>query len=116
MVKRTIQLLTFVFVALTINAQNIWEDTNITQVNAEKAHATYIPFNKPSWENNRLEDSEQVQMLNGEWKFRYFENPGLVPQGISNESINSNWDNITVPSNWQLQNDGKYDPPYFTNS
>ena len=116
MVKRTIQLLTFVFVAFTINAQNIWEDTNITEVNAEKAHASYIPFKKPAWENNSLYSSEQVIMLNGEWKFRYFQNPEQVPSNISKENINSNWDNITVPSNWQLQNDGKYDPPYFTNS
>ena len=116
MVKRTIQLLTFVFIAFTINAQNIWEDTNITQVNAEKAHSSYIPFNKPAWENNSLENSKQVIMLNGVWKFLYFENPGLVPKGISKESNNTNWDNINVPSNWQLQNDGKYDPPYFTNT
>ena len=87
MVKRTIQLLTFVFVAYTINAQNIWEDTNITQVNAEKAHASYIPFTKPAWENNNLDSSEQVKMLNGEWKFRYFQNPELVPNNISTEAI-----------------------------
>lgn len=114
--KRTIFLLAFAFLVYGLYAQNIWEDTNITQVNAEKAHASYIPFKKLTWENNRLEHSEQVKILNGEWKFRYFENPGLVPDNIYKEGINVNWDNIAVPSNWQLQNDGKYDPPYFTNS
>lgn len=114
--KRTIFLLAFAFLVYALYAQNIWEDTNITLVNAEKAHASYIPFKKLTWENNRLEDSEQVKILNGEWKFRYFENPGLVLDDIYKEGINVNWDNIAVPSNWQLQNDGKYDPPYFTNS
>lgn len=115
MIKRTIYLLSFIFLVCNINAQNIWEDTNTTQVNAENAHSSYIPFDKPAWENNRLEESEQVKILNGTWKFRYFENPGLVPSDIFKESINNNWDDIIVPSNWQLQNDGKYDPPVFSN-
>src|SRR5690554_7741977 len=116
MKTRTFFILAFAIIAYGIKAQNIWEDTNITQVNAEKAHASYIPFDKPAWEKNRLEESKQVKILNGIWKFRYFENPGLVPKDISKESINTNWDNMEVPSDWQLQNDGKYDPPIFTNT
>ena len=116
MIKKILYLLTFTLVAFTLNAQAIWEDTNITQVYAEKAHSSYIPFDKPAWENNNLEESKQVIMLNGIWKFRYFKNHGLVPSEISKENINGNWDDITVPSNWQLQNDGKYDLPYFSNT
>lgn len=78
MKTRTFFILAFAIIAYGIKAQNIWEDTNITQVNAEKAHASYIPFDKPAWEKNRLEESKQVKILNGIWKFRYFENPGLV--------------------------------------
>ena len=116
MIKKILYLLTFTLVAFTLNAQAIWEDTNITQVNAEKAHSSHIQFDKPAWENNNLEESKQVIMLNGIWKFRYFKNHGLVPSEISKENINGNWDDITVPSNWQLQNDGKYDLPYFSNT
>ena len=81
-----------------------------------KAHASYIPFKSPAWDNNNLKDSPNVKILNGIWKFRYFNNPESVPSDIHKESVNSNWDDITVPSNWQLQGDGKYDPPYFTNT
>lgn len=94
---------------------NDWENPEITQINTEKVHATYVPFRQLSWSNNALEQSPQVKMLNGIWKFRYFRNPGLIPSGIHREHDVSGWDNIEVPSNWQLQNDGRYDPPVFTN-
>ena len=120
MIRRTIYLLVFAFIAAGLFAQekkvNIWEDTNITQVNAEKAHASYIPFSKPAWENNSLNESPNVKILNGTWNFRYFKNPASVPANIYKESVDSKWDDVTVPSNWQLHGDGKYDPPYFTNS
>ncbi len=120
--KRTIYLLAFTVITAGLFAQNnslndynIWEDFKTTQINAEKAHATYTPFTKLAWEKNELSESPQVKMLNGTWKFRYFKNPSLVPSDIYKENT-SNWDNIDVPSNWQLQGDGKYDPPYFTNT
>lgn len=118
--KKTICLLLFSILVTGLFAQktevNIWEDTHITEVNAEKAHASYTPFSEPSWNSNRLEDSEQVKMLNGTWKFRYFKNPNLVPANISKEPVNNSWDDIAVPSHWQLQGENKYDPPYFTNA
>lgn len=120
MIKKSIYLLVFVFITTGLYAQekevNIWEDTNITQINTEKAHASYIPFNQPEWVNNSLSESPNVKILNGAWKFRYFKNPDSVPANISKESANNYWDDIIVPSNWQLQGKGKYDPPYFTNS
>lgn len=116
--KTLLLLITFITAGLFAQGKdvNIWEDFNITQINAEKAHASYIPFKSPAWDNNNLKDSPNVKILNGIWKFRYFNNPESVPSDIHKESVNSNWDDITVPSNWQLQGDGKYDPPYFTNT
>ena len=91
MIRRTIYLLVFAFIAAGLFAQekkvNIWEDTNITQVNAEKAHASYIPFSKPAWENNSLNESPNVKILNGTWNFRYFKNPASVPANIYKESV-----------------------------
>ena len=120
--KKTLHLIVFTIITAGLFAQtniknknNVWENTDITQINAEKAHASYIPFTKPEWDNNELFESPQVKNLNGTWKFQYFENPSLVPADIYNDNM-VNWDDITVPSNWQLQGDGKYDPPFFTNS
>lgn len=115
--KKFVGFLLVIFYVGVVSAQlNDWENLAVTQINAEKAHATYVPFETLSWNNNTLEKSSLVQFLNGTWKFAYFKNPSLIPSDIhSTKKNNSKWDDIQVPSNWQLQGDGKYDPPVFTN-
>ncbi|WP_418895315.1 glycoside hydrolase family 2 TIM barrel-domain containing protein [Limibacterium fermenti] len=114
MKKTTIFMLLSILFVWTGQAQtNDWENLSVTQINAEKAHATYVPFERLTWDNNRLADSPQVKLLNGTWKFHYYKNPGLVPANIAKQTSLSGWNDIRVPGNWQLQ--GDYDPPVFTN-
>ncbi len=114
--KKVLYILLFTIFINSVKAQtNHWENPSLTQINAEKAHATYIPFETLSWQDNTLEKSPLVKFLNGTWQFKYFRNPGLVPSDIHNEQHRAGWDNIQVPANWQLQGNGKYDPPVFTN-
>ena len=114
---RTITLFLFTFLFITVQAQvNDWENYEITEINAEKAHASYVPFQQAEWEKNSLEESPLVRILNGTWKFQYFESPARVPNDIHTVTNTAEWDDIEVPSNWQLQGDGQYDPPVFTNS
>lgn len=116
MSKKALTLLIFSFLIYSNYAQeNDWENLEITQLNAEKAHASYVPFRTLKWYNNSLTDSPQVKILNGTWKFRFYKNPRLVPEDIYQKQDISKWDNILVPGNWQLQGEGKYDSPYFTN-
>ena len=116
MARRIVHLIFLTLLSLTATAQgNDWENPEITQINTEKAHATYIPFSQLQWNDNTLAQSPQVKLLNGTWQFRYFRNPGLIPSDIHRESDPAGWDDIEIPSNWQLQNDGRYDPPVFTN-
>lgn len=116
MANKNTFLLIFSFLITLTHAQvNDWENLETTALNAEKAHASYVPFNNLSWDGNNLENSPLVKMLNGTWKFRYFENPGSIPSNIHREKTTTGWDDIRVPGNWQLQGDGKYDPPVFTN-
>ncbi|MBL8967821.1 MAG: beta galactosidase small chain, partial [Spirochaetaceae bacterium] len=50
--------------------------------------------------------------LNGEWKFLHLEGPELSPEGFESEAFDdSAWDDIPVPSHWQLQGYGK---PHYT--
>lgn len=117
MARRIIQLFLLSLLTVAATAQvNDWENLAVTQVNAEKAHATYVPFPQLSLSDNTLAQSPLVMMLNGTWKFRYFENPGAIPSGIAAEEASAGWDDISVPGNWQLQNNGQYDPPVFTNT
>jgi beta-galactosidase len=62
--------------------------------------------------NNRS-ISKYVQNLNGMWKFNLVESPFEAPVGF--ETLNyddSAWENIAVPSNWELHGYGK---PVYTN-
>lgn len=108
-------LLSFLYIGIVSAQINDWENLSITQINAEKVHATYVPFETLSWNSNTLEKSPLVKFLNGTWEFQYFRNLSLIPLDIHLTNNVSDWDTIQVPSNWQLQGDGKYDPPFFTN-
>ncbi len=70
-----------------------YENPNKTSENRLKTRSWYIP-----------EGSEKCD-LNGEWRFKYFEN------GDKAGEIEE-WDNITVPSCWQLKG---YEKPNYTN-
>lgn len=99
-----------------------WENPQIISRNTEKPHATLVPF---STEQQALttdwKASPLVKLLNGTWKFRWVKNPSpAYMQGNFYEvGINDqNWDNIPVPSNWQVvgAREGRpYDRPIFTN-
>lgn len=110
----TLSLLALMVTFAATAQVNDWENLSVTQINTEKAHATYVPFDQLKWEDNGLQQSPLVQFLNGTWKFRYYRNPSLVPADFYRSNNASGWDNIQVPGNWQLQSD-KYDPPVFTN-
>ncbi|GLS91100.1 beta-galactosidase [Psychromonas marina] len=57
--------------------------------------------------------SEFQHTLNGQWRFQLFTKPEVVPcDSIEVDFDDSEWPNITVPSNWQLQG---YDKPIYTN-
>ena len=70
-----------------------YENPNKTSENRLKQRSWYIP-----------EGCEKCG-LNGEWRFKYFEN------GDKAGDIEE-WDNITVPSCWQLEGFGE---PNYTN-
>lgn len=96
--KRLIIGLLSALVLATSYAQvNDWENHEITQINAEVAHASYVPFQQAAWQNNSLEESPLVRVLNGTWKFRYFENPGQVPRNIHRVADNGSGTTFRFP-------------------
>ncbi|RKQ30221.1 glycoside hydrolase family 2 TIM barrel-domain containing protein [Oceanobacillus halophilus] len=53
------------------------------------------------------------QLLNGLWKFHYAETPELAPDGFYEDTYDvSGWDELQVPSNWQMNG---YGNPHYTN-
>ncbi|ACV58247.1 glycoside hydrolase family 2 TIM barrel [Alicyclobacillus acidocaldarius subsp. acidocaldarius DSM 446] len=57
--------------------------------------------------------STQVLPLEGKWKFRLFDNPRAVPTDVTwIDFDDSSWEEIHVPSNWQMEGYGR---PHYTN-
>jgi len=51
--------------------------------------------------------------LNGTWSFCFAENPKLIPEGFELlDCDDSAWDQLPVPSNWQMYG---YGHPHYTN-
>ena len=77
---------------------NCHNDVNIYSVNTLPKHGAGFPKD----ENG----AERVVCLNGQWRFRFFNSVLILDRHPST------WDEIEVPSNWQLKGYGK---PIYTN-
>ncbi|MGM7723358.1 glycoside hydrolase family 2 TIM barrel-domain containing protein [Metabacillus sp. Hm71] len=86
----------------------------IFQLNRLDAHATLMPYKtvEEALKGDRT-SSDFYQSLNGSWKFAFYENPEIRNQAFYKLDYDaSEWDEIKVPSHWQLQG---YDYPQYTN-
>ena len=98
-----------------------WENAEMIGVNKEPAHATLIPYPdlQSSLERTYYTEHERnyktpyYKTLNGNWKFNWVKRPANRPISFYNEDYDvSKWDEIHVPSNWQLHG---YGIPIYTN-
>lgn len=99
-----------------------WEDETVFAENKEKGVATYLPYNS---EQEMLADKDYYNTpwtapktarylsLNGTWKFHFVPEPSQRPLDFFKADYDvSAWDNIPVPSNWEMQG---YDKPLYCN-
>ncbi|MHA1435932.1 MAG: glycoside hydrolase family 2 TIM barrel-domain containing protein, partial [Promethearchaeota archaeon] len=91
-----------------------WENCEIIGENKEKPHCTLIPYpDINSALRLKKEDSIFFQSLNGNWKFNWVKKPSDRPVNFYKiEYDSSNWNDIIVPSNWQMKG---YGIPIYTN-
>ncbi|WNJ16896.1 glycoside hydrolase family 2 TIM barrel-domain containing protein [Pontibacter sp. G13] len=94
--------------------QEDWQNPEVIGLNKLPAHATMSAF--PS-ETAALAFDESRNpwrlSLNGTWKFQFLPNPASVPEGFwQPDYADSEWDDIAVPSNWQVQGYGR---PIYVN-
>ncbi|MCP1223257.1 beta-galactosidase subunit alpha [Sebaldella sp. S0638] len=85
----------------------IWENININNINRLKQRAEFKLYEDISsaLDNRKMQNSKS---LNGVWKFLFLDAPEYSPEGFFDKSFDtSEWDNITVPGNWQMQGYGK---------
>lgn len=89
-----------------------WQNPGVTGRNKLAGRFQQPPLSGIS---DAVEGRETVWSVNldGEWDFKWFPNPGAVPDDIFNSDKElSDWDTITVPSNWELAG---YGIPQYTN-
>ena len=91
-----------------------WENPEIFERNQTLPHTTLMPFEtiEQALENNR-KSSPYHFTLNGTWKFHLAENLEEAPRDFFRKGYNTeDWQNIKVPSNWQMEGFGH---PLFRN-
>lgn len=85
------------------------EDPEKLHIGTLPDHAYFIPFAKGQDPFAERENSERIEMLNGEWDFKYFDS--II--SLDDDFINMHFtEKISVPSNWQLHG---YDKAQYTN-
>jgi len=90
------------------------ENPEIFNQNKIAPHSFFIPFSSEE-EAKRLpwEASPYYLSLNGRWKFNWVENTGKRPFDFFKTDFNAtSWDEIEVPSNWEIQG---YGVPIYVN-
>ncbi|MGL5431118.1 MAG: beta-galactosidase [Vibrio sp.] len=88
-----------------------WENPQSVNINCLKAHSPLSSFREI--EHARDGIHSQRKSLNGKWRFKLFDAPEQVDgEFIDTQFNDTGWDNISVPSNWQLQG---YDKPIYAN-
>ena len=106
--KNRVTILVLLLSAVALSAQDkpflddipyYIENLSVFELNQEDGRSYHIP--------------EKSISLNGDWKFRYAESPGEIPSDFFRPGFNDRkWDNIPVPSNWEMQGFGE---PLFRN-
>ena len=91
-----------------------YEDLSVLHKNTMPARAYFIPASK-RMDNlvEHREESDRMQLLNGTWKFQYFNSIYDVQEPFFEKDYDTeNFDEIQVPSVWQMAG---YDTHQYTN-
>ena len=91
-----------------------YEDLSVLHENTMPARAYYVPASiRMDNLMEHREKSDRMQLLNGTWKFRYFNSIYDVQDSFFEKNYDTeNFDEIQVPSVWQMAG---YDAHQYTN-
>ena len=109
------------FVALTLSAHSQekkegkkkdskpdWQNEKVFRINKEAPSATKMAFPTAAGALTKARlESPYAQLLNGTWKFHHVGNPNQRHKNFFKPEFDvSGWDDIEVPSNWQIEGYG----------
>jgi len=105
-------ILIFILITSSLFAQNNdWEDPAVIAKNKLPGRATSYSFKTADDALNGNRENSRMISLNGTWKFNYSEKPEDRPKDFYKSDV-SGWDNIEVPSCWELKG---YGVPIYKN-
>ncbi len=110
------------FIVPKKESKNDWENEKVFAVGKLPGHVTFIPYasddemtSDPAYDKpwNRTGSSRHM-LLNGKWKFNWVADPKDRPAGFQSPKYSvSSWDEIEVPSSWEMKG---YGTPLYSNS
>ncbi len=91
-----------------------WENPEMFDRSKEAPHATFMPFKDETVAMTKdRRASVYYKSLSGAWKFNWVRKPSDRPAGFFRHEFDvSSWDDILVPSNWELEG---YGVPIYVN-
>ena len=91
-----------------------YENPEVIERNQEPPHATLMPYEDLNEAlSGERKKSDYHFSLNGTWKFHWAENPDAAPEQFYKQGFyRDDWQEIPVPSNWQMEGFGY---PLFRN-
>lgn len=98
----------------TTDLADAWQDPQTIGIDKQPPRATAIPYPDTSAALvGTPEASTYYQSLNGYWKFNWVKTPDQRPTDFYQPAYDvSGWDDIDVPSNWEMRG---YGTPIYTN-
>ena len=98
--------LSLLFFSFLSHANEPWRDYDQVEQNKEAPRAHFFHYdNVTDALNNKKEKANNIISLDGQWDFKFYDNPLLSNEALFANDIN--WQKINVPSNWQMQGYGK---------
>lgn len=113
-VVQTLMFLNSAFAQIDLDINKYIENPRMIGENKEEPVAILIPYQSADAAiAGEKTKSDYFISLNGDWKFLLKQNPYIVPSGFYKADYeDSKWNNISVPSNWQMQG---YDHQMYRN-
>lgn len=95
----------FLYTNAAAPAETEWESPSVLALNKEQPRASFYPFAdiESALKLFPQDDSRFWKSLDGKWKFSWVKNPELRPRDFYKKEFDiSAWDEIDVPSNWNI--------------
>lgn len=113
MYKKPTSTLLALTLALTVLGTEPWADCHVSGLDRLPSRATSYSFATIGDALTADRNASRTVSLNGQWKFRFAEDVASAPADFYKSDFDtSGWDDITVPSCWEMQG---YGYPIYTN-